>query len=57
MTTATPALSKLRNALGIEVALIDGSVLTIPPDYPLEKIQAMITPRGGEVVNASELRN
>lgn len=57
VTTATPALSKLRNALGIEVALIDGSVLTIPPDYPLEKIQAMITPRGGEVVNASELRN
>ena len=57
MTNAAPALNKLRNALGTEIALIDGSVLTIPPDYPLEKIHALITPRGGEIVNTSELRN
>jgi hypothetical protein len=57
VATATPSLNKLRNAFGIEIALIDGSVLTVPPEYPVEKLHAMITPRGGEVVNASDLRN
>ncbi len=57
LAAATPTLGKLRSALGIDIALLDGSILTVPPDYSLEKIHAMVTPSGGELVNVGDLRN
>jgi hypothetical protein len=48
--SATAQLKKLYNALGIEVALMNGAVRALPPEMSAENLLALITPNGREVV-------
>ncbi|MFO0939277.1 MAG: DUF1559 domain-containing protein [Pirellulales bacterium] len=53
---ASNDFQELRDSEGLAFATFDGAARRLPPDFDAEKLKAMITVQGGEVVDASQFQ-